>query len=76
MAEDRWGDEWLPGMRVQVFNRYEKPGQTRRGVIVSRSWGRDRGKPIWWFTVKMDGVEGEWVFGPGQLNDCPPEDSK
>lgn len=68
MAEEqRWGEEWKPGMRVRVLNRYETPGQMRNGVIVSRSWGRDKGSPIYWFEVRMHGVDGTWVFGPGAL---------
>jgi hypothetical protein len=54
-------------MRVKVFNRYETPGAWRVGTIIERSWGRDRGKPIYHFTVKMDDVDGHWVFDPGQL---------
>lgn len=76
MAEKRWGSEWRPGMRVIVFNKYETPGQKRCGIIVDRSWGRDRGKPIWWFGVKMDNVDGLWAFGPGELRACPPDESE
>lgn len=68
MDEERRGEQWREGMRVQVWNRYEKPGQIRVGKIIDRSWGRDKGAPIYWFTVKMDGVEDSWVFGPGELS--------
>ncbi|MCA1218845.1 hypothetical protein [Streptomyces sp. 8L] len=54
-------------MRVRVWNRYEERPQIREGTIRERSWGRDRGKPIYWFSVKLDGIEGTWVFGPGEL---------
>jgi hypothetical protein len=57
------------GGRVRVFDRYHKPGAVRDGTIKDRSWGRERGKPIWWFTVDLDDFPGEgWVFGPGELN--------
>ena len=68
MEEVRWGEEWQVGMPVRVHNHYETPPQMREGVIVSRSWGRDRGKPIYRFVVEMEGVEGGWVFNPGELN--------
>ncbi|WGX94516.1 hypothetical protein [Nocardioides sp. L-11A] len=68
MTEERRGEQWHTGMRVRVWNRYEEPGQWRIGTIVDRSWGRDRGAPIYRFTVEMDGVEGDWVFEPGQLH--------
>lgn len=68
MTEDRRGEEWHAGMRVRVWNGYEQPGQWRNGTIVDRSWGRDRGEPIYRFTVEMEGVEGRWVFEPGQLH--------
>jgi hypothetical protein len=67
VEEKRWGDEWLPGMRVRVFNHYTEPHGMREGTITSRSWGRDKGKPIWRFSVAMDGIEGEWSFEPGHL---------
>jgi hypothetical protein len=67
--EPRWGDEWKPGDRVRVFDHYHEPGAVRDGTIRDRSWGRDRGKPIWRFTVDLDDFPGEgWVFEPGQLN--------
>lgn len=67
MPEERRGEQWTTGMRVQVLNRYEKPPSVRSGVVTNRSWGRERGAPIYWFTVRLDGVDGEWVFGPGEL---------
>jgi hypothetical protein len=67
MSEERRGEQWLAGMRVKVWNRYETPSRMRLGTIVDRSWGRDKGAPIYWFTVEMDGIEGGWVFGPSEL---------
>jgi hypothetical protein len=67
--EQRWGDKWKREDRVRVFDHYHEPGVVRDGTIKDKSWGRDRGKPIWWFTVEFDGFPGEgWVFGPGQIN--------
>lgn len=67
MAEARWGESWLPGARVKVFHRHGEPPAWHTGVIAERSWGRDKGRAIYWFNVVMDGVAGTWVFGPGQL---------
>ncbi|WP_157371508.1 hypothetical protein [Angustibacter sp. Root456] len=67
MPEERWGEKWQVGDRVTVWNHYEEPSRLRHGVIVNRSWGRERGKPIYWFTLQLEGVEGTWVFGPGAL---------
>jgi hypothetical protein len=67
MESGRRGEQWQVGMRVKVWNRYETPGQLREGVIVHRSWGRDRGAPIYWFRVRLDGLENVCVFGPGDL---------
>jgi hypothetical protein len=54
-------------MRVKLFDRYHPALGMRDGVIKERSWGRDRGKPIWWFVVAFDGDSDKWVFGPGEI---------
>lgn len=54
-------------MRVVVHNTYERPARYREGRIVDRSWGRERGIPIYRFTVRLDEVEGRFVFERGQL---------
>jgi hypothetical protein len=63
--EKRWGDEWRPGMRVRLWDK--RKGEMRDGVIKERSWGRERRKPIWWFTVRFDGDTESWVYGPGEI---------
>ncbi|WP_327132000.1 hypothetical protein OG311_13500 [Streptomyces sp. NBC_01343] len=65
--EKRWGDEWRPGMRVRMYDRDSPTQETRDGVIKNRSWGRERGKPIWWFTVLFDGDTEERVYKPGEI---------
>lgn len=67
MAEKRWGDEWRPGMRIRMVDTDAVPAVERDGVIKGRSWGRDRGKPIWWFEVLFDGDTEARVFGPGRI---------
>jgi hypothetical protein len=70
-VEERWGEEWKPGMRVRVFHARGTPPDWHVGTIVDRSWGRERGKPIYRFTVQLDGIDGTWIFNPGQLHDEP-----
>ncbi|CDR09632.1 hypothetical protein [Streptomyces iranensis] len=67
--EKRRGDEYRPGMRVRMIDNRNPARQTRDGVIKDRSWGRDRGKPIWWFTVVFDGDDDteERVYSPGEI---------
>lgn len=39
--------------------------EVRDGVIKNRSWGRDRGKPIWYFEVLFDGDAEVRIYTPG-----------
>ncbi|WP_432030821.1 hypothetical protein [Streptomyces sp. 1222.5] len=66
--EKRWGDEWRPGVRVRMFDNQDRAQIIRDGMIKKRSWGRDRGKPIWWFEVLFDGDTEVRVYGPGQIH--------
>lgn len=70
----RWGEEVQIGTRVRLSNRYETPPRVREGTIVGKSWGRDRGKPIYWFSVEFDDLDGQWVFGPGEVG-APPRNA-
>ncbi|MFD6684168.1 hypothetical protein [Micromonospora parva] len=67
--EKRWGDEWLPGMRVRMVDNLSPGREVRNGVIKDRSWGRERRKPIWNFLVLFDGDKPEAVrvYGPGSI---------
>lgn len=62
MEEERWGEEWHIGDRI----RYRHPALNYlvEGVIKNRSWGRDKGKPIYHFTVLADGENESFVIGP------------
>ncbi|MFF9210469.1 hypothetical protein [Streptomyces sp. NPDC014791] len=66
--EKRWGDEWRPGMRVRMYDRDSPTREIRDGVIKNRSWGRERGKPIWWFEVLFDGDTEVRVYKPGEIH--------
>ncbi|MDX2692944.1 hypothetical protein [Streptomyces ipomoeae] len=44
------------------------PPVERDGVIKDRSWGRDRGKPIWWFQVLFDGDTEARVYHPSSIH--------
>ncbi|MFF4166886.1 hypothetical protein [Streptomyces sp. NPDC001741] len=63
--EKRWGDEWRPGTRVRMADNQDAGKAVRDGVIKNRSWGRDRGKPIWYFEVLFDGDSEVRVYTPG-----------
>ncbi|MFJ6003883.1 hypothetical protein [Arthrobacter sp. NPDC092385] len=65
MNEQRRGEQWHPGNRI----RYVHPGRSQlvEGEIKERSWGRDRGKPIYLFTVVADGEEDSYVIGPERV---------
>ena len=41
--------------------------EVRDGVIKDRSWGRDRGKPIWYFDVLFDGDTKVRVYTPSVM---------
>jgi hypothetical protein len=58
VTEERLGEDWKPGMRVQYWSRLHK--RTVEGVIAGRSWGRDRGTPTYYLEVDPDeGIEPE-----------------
>ncbi|MFI2757820.1 hypothetical protein ACH5A3_02920 [Streptomyces echinatus] len=50
-----------------MFDNQDPSRAIRDGVIKDRSWGRDRGKPIWWFTVVFDGDTEARVYSPGEI---------
>ncbi|MFG3492991.1 hypothetical protein [Streptomyces sp. NPDC047972] len=41
--------------------------EIRDGVIKDRSWGRDRGKPIWYFEIVFDGDQESRIYTPGHI---------
>lgn len=63
----RRGEEWTPGMRVQVNDWHHIPRQRRVAVIIGRKPGRVQGERIYWFEVVMDGIAGTWRFGPDDI---------
>lgn len=67
MEETRWGEEWNIGDRVRYG--HPDPGRTDfvEGAIKDKSWGREKGKPIYLFLVRADGEETDWVIGPDRL---------
>lgn len=65
--EKRWGDEWKPGMRVRMPDNQSASREMRDGVIKDRSWGRDRGNPIWYFSVLFDGDTETRIYTPGSM---------
>lgn len=66
--EKRWGDEWRPGTRVRMPDNQSPTREIRDGVIKDRSWGRDRGKPIWYFEVLFDGDTEARSYGPSVMH--------
>jgi len=50
-----------------MFDPKATPPVMRDGVIKDRSWGRDRGKPIWYFDVLFDGDSEVRVFHPSHM---------
>lgn len=54
-------------MRVRMFDRQSPTREIRDGVIKDRSWGRDRGKPIWYFSVLFDGDTETRTYVPGEI---------
>ncbi|MFE2433327.1 hypothetical protein [Streptomyces sp. NPDC059409] len=54
-------------MRVRMIDNRDPARTIRDGVIKDRSWGRDRGKPIWYFQVLFDGDTEVRVYPPGYI---------
>ncbi|ASN20120.1 hypothetical protein [Arthrobacter sp. YN] len=67
MNEERWGEQWKIGQRI----RYSHPDPDRNeivdGVIKDRHWGRDKGEPIFHFSVLADNETDQWIVDPKHI---------